>query len=47
MTFFDSVITGLATGMGSAIGTYVATKAVVRNIERLEKEILRKEGVKE
>ena len=42
MTFFDSVVTGLATGLGSAIGTYLATKHVVRRMEAIENKMLRK-----
>ena len=42
MTFIDSVVTGMATGLGSAIGTYIATRHVVSEMEKFENRLMKK-----
>lgn len=37
MTFFDTVINGLATGMGAAIGSYLSTKYVIDHTDKIRK----------
>jgi len=42
MTFIDSVITGLAVGLGSTIGTYLASRHVISKMEKFEKMLANK-----
>lgn len=39
MTFIDSMITGVAVGMGSGIGGYIATRYAIIHIERFNSHI--------
>jgi len=39
MTAIESILTGIFTGLGSAIGTYLATRTFIKNFERIEKKL--------
>jgi len=42
MTFIDSVITGLAVGLGSTIGSYIAARYAISKVEKIEKKLISK-----
>lgn len=44
MTFMETVVNGLATGLGCAVGTWLSQRAIIKHLERLEKKF--KEMVK-
>ena len=40
--YFGLILTGLFTGLGSAIGNYFANKHLIERVEKLNKKIKRK-----
>lgn len=42
MTVFETIITAMFTGFGTAVGSYLATRGLVKNIEKVLKKERRK-----
>lgn len=42
MTFIDTVVTGLATGLGAALGTWLANRGIIKRLERYERKLKRR-----